>query len=222
MLGLLVILGAGAGVAARKVRRAAAEGRTNLAAVATQWCMAALTAPVAVVCVLGFLHFGCAITSGERTQCAVAMRRLAGACLVYSMDWDEKLPPVERWRERISERIIGRGASAARRDEERAEDRCHATTAPWTYGLNHAIGGAASTGGQPQETVLLFEADARDSSPSGGMAQVARSRHGASSTIAFLDGRARLVPDDALAALTWRIAAEPPTSGARPSARRAR
>lgn len=144
---------------------------------------------------ISVLHLGCAGLKGHATQCMSNVKQLATAALTYSQDYDERFPPAARWSEAIVPAITKSQAGASSSPSEPADVfGCPAADTPASYGMNAAIGSASPASfAAPQETALLFDADAPTRSFSGGERDVAWERHSESPYIGFVDGHAKSV-----------------------------
>lgn len=153
-------------------------------------------------------HWGCAILMGRRSQCMSNLKVLGTAVSMYSEDYDERLPPSSTWSEAIAPRVQ---IAAKQRDYTGGEPfRCPATESPASYGMNRALGGLPIAKIElPAATVLLFDADARVRSFSGGANDVARSRHMNSPNVAYTDGHVRPARPAALDQAQWSPKAPP-------------
>ncbi len=129
-------------------------------------------------------------------MCLQHEKRILFSLRVYVDDWDETLPPTDRWADRVKDS-----------DNHQMDNRvfkCATSTSPFGYELNAALGGRTMRSiARPESTVVLFEADATTINASGGEKDRIRTpRHDFSYSTGFADGHAVAVRGSM--GLVWR------------------
>jgi prepilin-type processing-associated H-X9-DG protein len=117
------------------------------------------------------------------------MKEIGAALGAYAQDWDEQFPPAAQWYD-------GTRTHLSQSDTEGADVfRCPAAESRASYGFNAALAEESmAVVDEPAVTAMLFEADASSRSFSGGMPDVAWSRHYyQTSNVVFADGHARSI-----------------------------
>jgi len=107
-----------------------------------------------VLVFLGFTHFQCSREVAWQNRCIQNLRSISLAIAKYAQDWDERLPPAQRWTDAISERHL-------QREVMLQVFRCHKSSFPFGYAFNAFLDSVSiSQVDSLAETVLLFECDA--------------------------------------------------------------
>jgi prepilin-type processing-associated H-X9-DG protein len=152
---------------------------------------------------ISLFHVGCASLKAHSVQCMSHIKELALGAVMYSQDYDERLPPAARWAEAIESRV---GQAAAKKNATAGEDpfRCPAAESPASYGMNAALDRLSfSQIDAPADTVMVFDAVAATRSFAGGARDIARTRHNNTPNLAFADGHARWANAFALEKINW-------------------
>jgi prepilin-type processing-associated H-X9-DG protein len=120
----------------------------------------------------------------HEATCMSNMRQLALAMMQYAQDWDEKLPPANRWRDAIKAYVKNDGVFRCPSDPDK--------THPCSYAMNRRLSGQPlSRFKNPESIVLLFEStDTTENPNSFGEGLVLR--HNGKVCFAFLDGHVEL------------------------------
>jgi len=193
--GPALLLGVAAAVLSVREQRSAGRG------LIVAGMLAAVIALVFVVTPLGLLVAGRTaldrlIGGGERPQdrgCAENLHAIGVACWVYAQR-EGRLPPADRWQEALAS-YLGDPRTfccpAGRRG------RCG-------YALNVALAGQdLFQVGDPERTVLAFDARGRGPNLSGGV-EIADPRHRGGVMVVFCDAHTERVPRNVLGRLVWR------------------
>ena len=134
--------------------------------------------------------FRSARTAAAHIACMCNVRQEALGMLMYTADFDDRLPLAESWH-------------VGSKPYVKLDLRCPTATSPWTYAMNSALSGRSLESlDQPAEHVLLFEANAALPNASGGREWLVL-RHQGRATIGFVDGHAKLQTSAQAAALKW-------------------
>lgn len=134
----------------------------------------------------------------RQTACLSNIKQISLCLIMYSNDWDERLPPPERWSEAVLPYLRDRKLLACPSVPKLS---CG-------YALNRALGGDVFPKLQrPPEVVLLFESDRGWNAAGGPEALVEEPRHAGGENFAYADGHCRWVKEEDISRLEW---AEPP------------
>jgi prepilin-type processing-associated H-X9-DG protein len=188
----LVVFGVtmyGAGVL-RARTRASADALIRRTGMVIRMVSRVLFAASLAIFGIAFVHLGCAALVAHSVQCMSNMKQLALGTLMYSEDFDERLPVAAQWSEKIAPYL----KKAAQSETNHSGDPflCPAAESPASYGMNAALSGVSMSDMEvAQVNVLLFEADAPNRSFAGGVQDVARERHDGAPNFAFADGHAK-------------------------------
>ncbi|MCC7228941.1 MAG: hypothetical protein IT203_01005 [Fimbriimonadaceae bacterium] len=121
------------------------------------------------------------------------MKQLALGQIMYASDNDERFPIAGKWADLIypytkTQEIL----------------KCPDAKTPQSYAMNEALSSNSMERlSSPNQTVLLFEADAYLSNASGGREWFVR-RHHDTGSVAFTDGHAKRVNAYITPSLNWR------------------
>nr|WP_309694234.1 DUF1559 domain-containing protein [Armatimonas sp.] len=141
----------------------------------------------------GLMHFGCAQRVGRNTACRENMKQLGVAMMQYVQDYDETFPPADRW-------------EAALKPYLKTPLTCPAVKTKGSYGMNKALGGRKLDDvDAPTKTVVVFETNTPGPSFAGGVADVAKERHGGRSNVVFADGSTPTYPNLNRKEFIWDI-----------------
>ena len=125
----------------------------------------------------------------ERVACKEHLKILSKALLLYSQDWDDVLPPANKWLDCISgPKYIGKVVNAGDPPVEPEVQRCPAVP-EFGYAINAAVAGR-SVHTDSLYVVLLFETDKLVRNAAGTQADVAKTRH-SELNCAFLSGEVK-------------------------------
>ncbi len=128
-------------------------------------------------------------------QCTEHVDRLTGALRMYSMDYDEHLPPAERW-------------CTATQPYVGSKDlyRCPALEAGYGYALNRNLDEArASEVSVPARVVVVFESSAQVANAADtGQSLCEPPRHPGGNCFGFLDGHVAAIKTSDRSRLGWR------------------
>jgi|GEM_PF-2474105 len=112
-------------------------------------------------------------------SCLSNVKQLDLGLIMYSGDFDDKLPPHGVWRTGIEPYL-------------KWDFRCPLETTPWTYAINENDPGKNDAKFKsPADLITVFEADAYEPNAEGGLDWFAPRHNGKGST-GFADGHARL------------------------------
>ncbi|WP_395143787.1 DUF1559 domain-containing protein [Armatimonas sp.] len=141
----------------------------------------------------GLMHFGCAQRVGRNTACRENMKQLGVAMMQYVQDYDGTFPPANSW-------------EAALKPYLKTPLTCPAVKTKGSYGMNKALGGRKLAEiNDPTKTVAFFETNALGPSFSGGVADMAKERHGGRSNVVFADGSTPTYPNPNRKEFIWDI-----------------
>jgi prepilin-type processing-associated H-X9-DG protein len=114
----------------------------------------------------------------REATCVSNLKQVELATLMFAQDHQGKLPAGD-WPSQLSGYVVNTAIYTCP----------SASGQPVSYVLNQAVAGKKlSTIVQPQQTVLLFEADSPPSPPVGGSALVGTGRHQGAVVVGFVDG----------------------------------
>lgn len=120
--------------------------------------------------------------AARQATCLANIRQLGIAMLMYANDWNERLPPAERW-------------SDATRPYRRTDDilRCPEDKAKYSYAMNYNTSKACQALiDDPSRTALLFEStQGRKNACDAGTSWPKSLRHPAGNCVAFANGHAQ-------------------------------
>lgn len=117
----------------------------------------------------------------HQSACASNLYQLSKAMLMYAQDYDNRLPPADRW----SRALLPYYKSAQTLS-------CPADGKADGYALNRNLSGAdLKRVAKPAETVLLFESDQHKPNASGTREAAAETRHAGGSNFAYVDGHVK-------------------------------
>lgn len=127
------------------------------------------------------------------TKCLSRTKDLATALVIYTSDYDDRLPGRPGWVDALGDRF-GRTWP----------QHCPAAETPFNYALNSAFAGKklADIASEPERTVVIFECDSDTPSPSGGSERFSTKHHDGG-LVGMLSGRAAPVHSVADSSLIW-------------------
>ena len=152
-----------------------------------------------VLVYLGLTHFQCSREVAWQNRCAQNLRAISLAIAEYVQDWDERLPPAQRWADAINERHL-------QRDVMSQVFRCPKSLFPFGYAFNAFLDSVpVSQVDSLAETVLLFECDASSLNTFGDQTNLPqRPRHLDGDIYAFVDGHAKWMRRSNAFNLRWK------------------
>ena len=135
-------------------------------------------------------------------ECVSQVARLSAALLMYSMDYDDRLPPATRW-----------GTATYPYVQSDEAYRCPALNRSSRYAYNVNLG-SARRAHLPEELVSLFDSSTAVADHADSGSSLCRPpRHPGGNSVGFLDGHAASVSEAESRALRWRPAASRPGPG---------
>ena len=152
-----------------------------------------------VLVFLGLVHFQCSREVAWQNRCIQNLRSISLAIAEYVQDWDERLPPAQRWADAISERHL-------QRDVMSQVFRCPKSSFPFGYAFNAFLDSVpVSQVDSLAETVLLFECDSSSPNAFGDQTNLSqRPRHLEGDIYAFVDGHAKWIRRSNVSYLRWK------------------
>jgi len=121
------------------------------------------------------------------SDCLMNVQRLAKGMLIYSQDWDNMLPPANRWQ-----------ATEQSLPLEKPVFACRSGKTGNSYGMNRRVGGVdivSESIKEPQVTVMFFETDSAVPNAVGDQRDLpAVGRHAERDVYAFVDGHVNRFP----------------------------
>jgi len=152
-----------------------------------------------VLVFLGLTHFQCGREVAWQNRCIQNLRSISLAIAKYAQDWDERLPPAQRWADAINERHL-------QRDVMSQVFRCPKSSFPFGYAFNAFLDSVPiSQVDSLAETVLLFECDSSSPNAFGDQTNLPqRPRHLEGDIYAFVDGHAKWIRRSNVSYLRWK------------------
>lgn len=131
--------------------------------------------------------FESAKSAARRSGCFSNLEALSLATIHYASDYDDQLPPSDRWRSLV-EPYIGESPVKGTSATPNPALRCPEAKSAWTYGFNSVLS-AFDLSKVPvsSETAMIFDIESDNPNASGGMKDLAE-RHGDRGGITFADG----------------------------------
>jgi prepilin-type processing-associated H-X9-DG protein len=128
-------------------------------------------------------ELACGGLRAEEMNCLSQEKELSLALLLYAEDWDERLPPADRWRSAAAAREGDHGKVLMRY-------RCPSDERPFAYAVNRNVAGAVPDWDKvkPAETVMIAEHPARGPNDTTASLSPEAFRHRGSTNVAYLDG----------------------------------
>jgi len=124
------------------------------------------------------------VEESNRTTCQGNLKALARACLMYAMDYDQRLPRAGTWSEGL----------VAYTGNDTAVYQCPSAPGCWGYGLNsYAAGQALARLPQPGQTPLMVDCGLNKASATISTGHV-QWRHLSGANLAYVDGSVKWVP----------------------------
>jgi prepilin-type processing-associated H-X9-DG protein len=169
-------------VVARRERLAL--GASGRGLIRTLVCLEAVFGTVALIGIASIVTVPLmsAKMKAQDIRCSDNVKALGQALLLYSQDWDEKLPPASGWYNGARQHLT--------KDAPEDVFQCPASISTYGYALNSAIGGLPlGKVTAPMITVGLFESSSNRANDAGGVQLVTREpRHSGGLWFAYLDG----------------------------------
>jgi hypothetical protein len=173
-LWVFLILGAATAVAIALVRRRGPVPRLLLRLNALSWILGVFGAAMAVVG-----ESACAGLKAEEVECRSALKELSMGLLRYVDDWDERLPPADRWFDVVRDKG-GEGA---------LPHPCPAYAGTYAYAMNRYLAGLSlHQADEPAATVFLVEHPCRSPNETTTHLHPQAFRHLDAANIVLLDG----------------------------------
>jgi len=121
--------------------------------------------------------------AARRAICLGNMKQLAMAMTMYAQDYENRLPPAERWCDAINPYI-----------RNQAIFKCPADKAKYSYAMNFNLSKRAIAAiPNPAKTVMLFEStQGRKNATDVGRSWPPKPRHGPGICVAYCDGRCKV------------------------------
>lgn len=139
-------------------------------------------------------EIACAGLVAEETQCRSALKELAAGILMYSQDWDERLPPSDRWFDVVR----------AKAGEGTLPHPCPAYSGTYAYAMNRLVAGLPLARIEaPADTVFLVEHPCRRPNETTTTMSPQAYRHGQCTNVAFVDGATKRRCTNHTAVLRW-------------------
>lgn len=146
--------------------------------------------------------------STKARTCILNIKQLTLANLMYAADNNDTLPLADKWRD-ASAQYIQPEMDVLQQKPFKRELKCPIATSPWHYAMNDKAAGFQLEGKQDEifdDRVMLFEADAQLPNASGGIEWfVFRHADDKRGMIGFMDGHARSIPKERVAAFDWNL-----------------
>lgn len=128
-----------------------------------------------------------------RSTCLSNLKQLALGQIMYASDYDERFPIAGQWSDLIYPYT-----------KKMEILKCPEAKTPESYSMNDAVSSFSTEKlSSPDQTVLLFEADAYLVNASGGREWFVR-RHDDTGSVAFTDGHAKRINAFSTPSLEWR------------------
>lgn len=148
-----------------------------------------------VMAVVG--EMACAGLMSEEQECRSALKELGTGLLLYSQDWDDRMPPADRWFDVVRDKA-GEGTYP---------HACPAYEGTYAFAMNRFAAGASLAGADaPAETLFLVEHPCRGPNETTAQIHPKAFRHWESANVVFLDGHARSCRRGQQHALRWKPA----------------
>ncbi len=108
--------------------------------------------------------------------CSLNVRRILLAANLYTVDWDDRFPPAQRWAQCVQ--------------LDRSAFHCPTAVTQFGYSFNRVLGGAGLRQvAAPEHTVAIFESNSTELNSCGGREDlVKKPRHGSVYVTGFADG----------------------------------
>jgi hypothetical protein len=145
--------------------------------------------------------------TAQSVRCRENLKALSLGLLMYASDWDDRLPPADRWAD-----VIDGAKYLPDRDTAQRATLFHcpaATGTPYGYALNRSVAGGSLADIDVIRTALLFETDAAERNAHGSRRDLARTRH-FNLNAAFCDGRVVWLNDYQKGRMVWSVPAPSP------------
>jgi hypothetical protein len=158
----------------------------------------AIEVVLTVLVLIGCLHIGCAREVKWQARCIQNLRKICSAIFVYAQDWDEHLPPEQKWMDAAKMHLSPEELSQV--------FTCPSAYSPFGYAFNSALGNLPLERlSHPATTVMLFECDATKPNAHGGLKNLPQiPRHLGGDIYGFVDGYARWKRRVFATSLRWK------------------
>lgn len=128
-----------------------------------------------------------------RSTCLLNLKQLALGHIMYASDYDERFPIAGQWSDLIYPYT-----------KKMEILKCSDAKTPESYAMNDAVSSFSTEKlSSPDQTVLLFEADAYLTNASGGREWFVR-RHNDTGSVAYTDGHVKRINAFSTPTLNWR------------------
>ena len=175
-----------------------------------------LTTPI--LAAILFPVFARAREKAQMTSCMANMKRLCSAQIMYSSDWDDRLPIAENWNDALLPYLKQMSGG---KDPSKVFVCPKVKPEAPSYAMNAGLSGISQADiNSPPDTVLLFDAEPGPNKAGGPELLPTEPRHMDGHVIGYADGHVNFTITGATSGLQWSLspgeAPQPPPAFAVP------